>query len=641
MVLTSSLADALNTSDVNSADNPGTAQPSGAGLEAQPEPDASSLPPNSTTPTGSENLQGSLTPQNNPAQSQPLSATPPPPAGLQGLGGRLRGVLYGLATGGAVGAVAGAIAPNDARAVYQNRQAVQAANVRFASARAAEMVANANRADAAYQNFDSDHQLAVQQQQLGILDEAQKAGFVVRAVTPLDQGTAKNTQAAMNNLQQITASDGAVGEMLHLHVGDKTMSLQLRDPNAGLDLVNSRLTAQGLPKIDQGTWANYSQDARNSLGIDAMNFTDPGRGHVTPDTLTTLQNRIGLVKAQSDFTGKDALVSSLQSAIDTQTSILDRANERQVQQKAQEITTTGAATTANQVSNIKATAGPEAAAAGQKAEATAKGSAKGAIEGQMSALGGSTTTGTMNPATGADEGFLSQLPQQQANTIRAIGEGRVELNSRTMASKDGKLLMQQLTTAYPNFDQSKAQSYFKTRQDFTSGKTSVGINSYNTAIAHLGTMWDHVSSTNSLMINTPGTQVHRQLDLDKQLVSTELAKAVSNGQMTQKEKDDILGSISGYTVGSYQDRIQEAATLLNGKLESYQQQWNNGAPPGAVSQVRILGPQAEATIAKIRGGAAAQQIPSGPPPGASHAVIVNGKTVGYTSDGKTMTPAPQ
>jgi hypothetical protein len=526
---------------------------------------------------------------------------------LQGLGGRLRGVLYGLATGGAVGAIAGSIDPNQAKTNYQDRQQIQAANVRFASARAAEMVANANRADAQWQSWDTDHQLEVQKQQLGILDEAQKAGFVVRAVTPLDQGTAKNTQAAMNNLQQITASDGAVGEMLHLHVGDKTMSLQLRDPSAGLDLVNSRLKAQGLPNIPQETWANYSQDARNSLGIDALNFTDPGRGHVTPDTLTTLQNRIGLVKAQSDFTGKDALVSSLQSAIDTQTSILDRQNERQAQQKAQEITTTGAATTANQVANINATAGPEAAAAGQKAEATAKGSAKGAIEGQMSAMGGSTTTGTLNPQTGADEGFLSQLPPQQANTVRAIGEGRVQLSPRLMSSKDGKVLMSQLTTAYPTFDQSRAESYFKTRQDFTSGKTSVGINSYNTAIAHLGTMWDHVSGTNSLMINTPGAQVHRQLDLDKQLVSTELAKAVSNGQMTQKEKDDILGSISGYTVGSYQDRIQEAATLLNGKLEAYQQQWNNGAPPGAVSQVRILGPQAEATIAKIRGGGVTPQ----------------------------------
>lgn len=639
MTITSSLADALNTSGADSADNPGSADPSSQAL-AQPEPDASTLPPNSTTPTGG-NTQSSLSPQINPAQSEPLSATPPPPPGLKGLGGRLRGVLYGLATGGVPGAVAGSIDPNQAKTNYQDRQQVQAANVRFASARAAEMVANANRADAQWQSWDTDHQLAVQQQQLGILDEAQKAGFVVRAVTPLDQGAAANTQSAMNNLQQITSTDGAVGEMLHLHVGDKTMSLQLRDPNAGLDLVNSRLKAQGLPNISQEMWQSYSQADRNSLGITALNFTDPERGHVSPDSLVTLQNRLGLVKAQPDFTGKDDLVSSLQTAVDTQTSILDRQNERQAQQKAQEITTTGAATTQNQVANIQATAGPEASAAGQKAEATAKGSAKGAIEGQMSAMGGSTTTGTLNPATGADEGFLSQLPPQQANTIRAIGEGRVELSPRVMSSKDGKLLMQQLTTAYPNFDQSKALSYFKTRQDFTSGKTSVGINSYNTAIAHLGTMWDHVSGTNSLMLNTPGTQVHRQLDLDKQLVSTELAKAVSNGQMTEKEKGDILGSISGYTVGSYQDRIQEAATLLNGKLEAYQQQWNNGAPPGAVSQVRILGPQAEATIAKIRGGATAQQIPSGPPAGASHAVIVNGKTVGYTSDGKTMTPAPQ
>jgi hypothetical protein len=86
-----------------------------------------------------------------------------PPPGLKGLGGRLRGVLYGLATGGAVGAIAGSIDPNQAKTNYQDRQQVQAANVRFASARAAEQVANANRADAQWQSWDTDHQLAVQQ----------------------------------------------------------------------------------------------------------------------------------------------------------------------------------------------------------------------------------------------------------------------------------------------------------------------------------------------------------------------------------------------------------------------------------------------------------------------------------------------
>jgi len=102
MTITTSLADALGTSDATTLDNPGTQDQSLQAL-AQPEPDASSLPPNSTTPTGSGTLQQTLSPQNNPAQSEPLSATPPPPAGVKGLGGRLRGVLYGLATGGAPG----------------------------------------------------------------------------------------------------------------------------------------------------------------------------------------------------------------------------------------------------------------------------------------------------------------------------------------------------------------------------------------------------------------------------------------------------------------------------------------------------------------------------------------------------------
>jgi hypothetical protein len=100
------------------------------------------------------------------------------------------------------------------------------------------------------------------------------------------------------------------------------------------------------------------------------------------------------------------------------------------------------------------------------------------------------------------------------------------------------------------------------------------------------------------------SDVHRQLDLDKQLVSTELAKAVSNGQMTEKEKSDILSSISGATTSSYQTRIKEAVTLLNGKLESYDQQWKNGAAPGVVNKppVQILSPQSRATIQKISGG---------------------------------------
>lgn len=561
---------------------------SGGGLAslAQPAPDIS-------TGGGIGSSASDSNPTGQPPRTVPGVQQIPNQEPMKGLGGRLRGVLYGLATGGIPGAVEGAIAPNLTRTHFQQSEAMRQARTdeaqteaTFSSARAAEAVARASMADFQFQHMDEDRQLAVTQQNLQIAKMAQDAGFQIRAVTSMDQGPEANAQSAMNNIADIKKSDGTIPEMLHLHVGDKVLSLQPINPTAGLNLVNQINRAQGKPTISSDEFLALSKNVQQGMTLDAINFADPGNGVINGDTLSTLQGRLNLIKAQPDFEGKGQLQTILENAVKTHSAVVGYANTRLAQQKAE-------------AENILAPA--EASAAFKKSYASAKGQAQGAIAGQMAASGGSTTTGTVDPNTGADEGFLSKLPPQQANIIRGIGEGRIELNARTMASKDGRLLMQQLTTAYPNFDQSKAQSYFATRKDFTSGKTSVGINSYNTAIAHLGTMWDHVSGTNSLQLNNPASTVHRQLDMDKQLVSTELAKAVSNNQMTEKEKNDILSSISGYTVSSYQDRIREAVDLLNGKLESYQQQWSNGAPPGAVTQVRILSPQSERTIAHIKG----------------------------------------
>jgi hypothetical protein len=213
----------------------------------------------------------------------------------------------------------------------------------------------------------------------------------------------------------------------------------------------------------------------------------------------------------------------------------------------------------------------------------------------------------LDPNTHADEDYMKSLPASRAAMLREVGEGRA-YSARMFSGKDGEMLLQQLSRAYGGqWDQSRAESYFKMRQDFTSGKTSVGLNSYNTAISHLGTMWDHVSNTNSIQLNNPMSDVHRQLNNDLQLVSTELTKAVSNGQMTEGEKKDILGALKSYTVHGYQTNIKEAAQLLHGKQESYQEQWNNGAPPGAVSQVPIISKKAEDTLARINGQQQPQQ----------------------------------
>jgi hypothetical protein len=240
-------------------------------------------------------------------------------------------------------------------------------------------------------------------------------------------------------------------------------------------------------------------------------------------------------------------------------------------------------------------------AEGQKAQQDA------ALTKSLAGGGGNGAPVKLDPNTHADEEFLSTLPASRSAMIREVGEGKA-YSSRLFSGKDGEVLLQQLSRAYGGqWDQSRAESYFKMRQDFTSGKTSQALNSYNTAIAHLGTMWDHVQNSNSLSINTPGTDVHRQLNQDLQLVSTELTKAVSNGQMTEGEKKDLLSSLKSYTVHGYQTNIKEAAQLLHGKQESFAEQWANGAPPAAVSQVPIISKKAEATLARINGNAPQSQ----------------------------------
>ena len=95
--------------------------------------------------------------------------------------------------------------------------------------------------------------------------------------------------------------------MAHIHVGDKVYSMQLRDPNAGLDLVNRVRQAQGQAIIPSDTFQKFPPELQNEYAVDALNFNDPGRGQITPQTLTTLENRLSLVQAQPDFSGKDTL----------------------------------------------------------------------------------------------------------------------------------------------------------------------------------------------------------------------------------------------------------------------------------------------------------------------------------------------
>ena len=585
---------------------------SGGGLQtlAVPAaPDVSALPPNSSTPTG--NLSASLSPQNNPSQ-QMGQPTPAPPPGLKGLGGRLRGVLYGLATGNVPGAIAGAIDPNQAKTNYEDRQQIQAANVKFATVRAAEAVANANRADLLYQWADADHQTQLQQQQLGILDSAQKAGFVIRAVTPLDQGVAQNQKSATENMVQLTKTDGAVPEMLHLHVGDRMLSLQLSpqaDPDALLPLLNSVQQAQGKPLLDHATLASLYPDVKNRMAVDALNFTDPGRGDVNSGTLTTLQTRLGLVEEQPAFDGKDALVKKLQTAVNLQTDILNRENLRQAQAKAQDITTTSAATTANKVSEIQATAGPEATAAGQKAEAIAKGQAQGA----MAATGGAKdANGNWNLASvpvSLVEGTMD--PSQMSKRSKAYDQTIQQANQYSIEKYGKPFDLAQAQEDYTYAKQPQTQNTLKMIRAMTDPGGSIDIATQ--AAASLprfdsGTL-NKVFNAGATEFGSPeATNFHTAMLGLADEYSKVMGGGVSSDTGRQQALDILKASYSkGQLVGAIGVMRQDISARQNALVGSNRyllRQYGLPAP----------GPRV-----------------SGPPPGATHTAMGSDKRLHYTN----------
>lgn len=234
------------------------------------------------------------------------------------------------------------------------------------------------------------------------LKAAQDAGFNLVAVSPLDGSVEDNSAAAMNNLQQIQKNNGGAvpAGLLHIHAGNANgiFTLQLSNPTAALDAINQTNRAQGLPQVTREQFMSQPATDRAVQAKNALNFTfptDSRTGQISQDSVTTLDNRLALVKAQPDFSGKDALVTKLQQSLDFQTSALEHEAKRKGKATGTEAQAAQPGTTAAKVSEIKATSGPEAAAAGAKAEAIGKGTAKGQLEGgggpQTDILGGTYT----------------------------------------------------------------------------------------------------------------------------------------------------------------------------------------------------------------------------------------------------------
>jgi hypothetical protein len=127
----------------------------------------------------------------------------------------------------------------------------------------------------------------------------------------------------------------------------------------------------------------------------------------------------------------------------------------------------------------------------------------------------------------------------------------------------------------PGFDSSKAQAYPATYKDFTSGKTSVAINSGGTALSHL----NELQKMNTVESHIPGTPDYNAYQNKADTVASELAKFY--GDATIPAIAAIKKTLTAQLPGNRKAAIQTQAQSMGDKMDSFQQQWQNAAPSKA------------------------------------------------------------
>jgi hypothetical protein len=275
--------------------------------------------------------------------------------------------------------------------------------------------------------------------------------------------------------------------------------------------------------------------------------------------------------------------------------------------------------------------------------------AKTKITGVEDAGGGNAALISSNPPGGVNTAYLQSLPPAAQQQTRAIAEGReAPPNART---KQGQEQMQRVTNYAPDYDGTRFNTYQAMQKDFVSGKSSQGLQALNTALGHLGVIYDNanagstlpgISGVERLFGNTSATN----LKTAQTAVTDELGRAYKSGVVTADERKDWQSQIDGWTPANVKASAGSLARLLDSKIASYEQTLRNGAPSGAVRLPALMSPPAATAYQHITGEAPTTSVGTNPSavgvpnangssagaaqiPAGAQVARVNGKVVGY------------
>jgi hypothetical protein len=187
------------------------------------------------------------------------------------------------------------------------------------------------------------------------------------------------------------------------------------------------------------------------------------------------------------------------------------------------------------------------------------------------------------------EEYLATLPKPLAAQVKAMADGRVPYPVGA-ALRSPK--MQELVAATmqydPTYSAADSQTRVATRKKWTSGKGADNITAANTALGHLGALWEASKDLHNRSVpawnavaNTfetaTGDPRVKRFTLARDAVANELMKVFRGTGGSLAEIEDWKNNISSAdSPEQLQAVIQQGIGLLNSRLEAMGQQYNQG-----------------------------------------------------------------
>jgi hypothetical protein len=179
--------------------------------------------------------------------------------------------------------------------------------------------------------------------------------------------------------------------------------------------------------------------------------------------------------------------------------------------------------------------------------------------------------------------YLASLPAPERALIQQLHDGNFVLQRWDYPIARGSAIAQELALAYPNdkFDSSKAASYSKTYQDFTSGKTSQQLKSGSNAIQHLEQLYDLDTISSRLGLGNNVTADSAEFQTTLNTVVPEQLKfygETPTNENVKQMRDALTPNFNR------RDAIAQQIDLMTKAYGSLHQQWTNAAPSKVYEQ---------------------------------------------------------